>query len=786
MHLFNLKKSLVFLYICLVALLAAVTFVEHVHGTEFVEKYVYHTVWFCCLWGVLAALAVAVLVKRQLWRRLPTLLLHGSFLVILVGAMITFSYSKKGYMHLTVGTEVGTFIDQDSKRVIELPFTLCLDSFRVEYYPGTDAPADYVSYIRDAEPVSMNRILSRQGYRFYQSSFDDDKEGSWLSVNYDPWGIGITYAGYILLGISMLWMLVGRSGEFRRLLRHPLLRKGGMFVWLLMVTGAAMQAENRSLPALALRQADSLASKQVIYHDRVVPFNTLARDFVLKLTGKSSYGGMTPEQVVGGWLLRPEVWQNEPMIYIKSAELRHLLRLPSSYACLTDLFDGQNYRLQEFWKGGQKPHMKMTSLEKAIMETDEKVGLILMLRSGTLIRPLPEDGSIKPLSDVKVQAEILYNRIPFSKLLFMFNLTVGMLAFFYLLYCSMHRSAGKAWSVFTVALYAAFLFQLFGYCLRWYIGGRIPLSNGYETMQFMALCTLLLACIFRRRFSFTLPFGLLISGFALLVAYLGQNNPQITPLMPVLLSPWLSIHVSLIMVSYALFAFMMLNGLLAFCIGGWRKKTIDSEIQEQRKVHVEQLMLFSRLMLYPAVFCLGAGIFIGAVWAFFAEISIVIRMRLANQEVGKVVDNFLLTFTFHFIVQHSHMNITDNPAVPMFLEIFAELILVHRSVQINRMDVIKILCCRGYPRPFHKFLLCHNPYVFIFLLYVSYPVCCPSPCCCIQGWQPSLRFPSSTSLLRQWQGISASRLKWQHPNHYSAHLSVQTNIVSFSFILKIR
>ena len=69
MHLFNLKKSLVFLYICLVALLAAVTFVEHVHGTEFVEKYVYHTVWFCCLWGVLAALAVAVLVKRQLWRR---------------------------------------------------------------------------------------------------------------------------------------------------------------------------------------------------------------------------------------------------------------------------------------------------------------------------------------------------------------------------------------------------------------------------------------------------------------------------------------------------------------------------------------------------------------------------------------------------------------------------------------------------------------------------------------------------------------------------------------------
>ena len=79
MHLFNLKKSLVSLYICLVALLAVVTFVEHVRGTEFVEKYVYHTVWFCCLWGVLAALAVVVLVKRQLWRHLPALLLQKTW-----------------------------------------------------------------------------------------------------------------------------------------------------------------------------------------------------------------------------------------------------------------------------------------------------------------------------------------------------------------------------------------------------------------------------------------------------------------------------------------------------------------------------------------------------------------------------------------------------------------------------------------------------------------------------------------------------------------------------------
>ena len=611
----NLKRLLIAVYICLVCLLAIATFLEQACGTDFVEKYIYHTFWFCCLWGILAALAVMALIRRQLWKHLPTLLLHGSFLVILAGAMLTFVSSRKGYVHLTVGNKVGSFVEQESGRRIDLPFTLLLDSFRVEHYPGTEAPADYVSHIRIlrsgqdtdsascSRTVSMNRILSEQGFRFYQSSFDEDKRGSWLTVNYDPWGIGATYAGYVLLGISMIGLLFSHGGEFRRLMNHPLLRKGGVFCLLLLA--GSMQVQGRTLPALSIRQADSLAYEQVIYHDRVVPFNTLARDFVVKLTGRPSYAGLTPEQIIGGWLLRPDVWQYEPMIYIKNRELCRLLNLKTPYASVADLFDGQRNRLQDFWQGRQETGRKMSPLEKAIVETDEKVGLILMLQKGTLIRPLPKDGSVKPLPLSKIRAELIYNRIPFSKCLFMFNLTVGLLAFFHLVYCGLRHSSERSGLLrrinrfLVVALYAAFLFQLFGYGLRWYVGGRIPLSNGYETMQFMALCTLVLACLFRRRFPFTVPFGFLLSGFALLVAHLGQMNPQITPLMPVLVSPWLSMHVSLIMMSYALFAFIMLNGILALCI----------------RRHERMLMLLSRLLLYPANFFLGAGIFMGAVWA---------------------------------------------------------------------------------------------------------------------------------------------------------------------------
>ena len=611
----NLKRLFVTIYICLVCLLAIATFLEQAYGTDFIEKYIYHAFWFCCVWGILAVAAIIALVGNRFRKFLPALLLHGSFLVILAGAMITFAGGRKGYVHLVVGNKVSSFVEQESRREINLPFTLLLDSFRVEYYPGTEAPADYISHIRILRPgqgadssscsrtVSMNRILSEQGFRFYQSSFDEDKQGSWLTVNHDPWGIGITYVGYILLGISMIGILFSRKGEFRRLMNHPLLKKGGVLCLLLLAGN--MQVQGRTLPALNIRQADSLASEQVIYHDRVVPFNTLARDFVMKLTGRASYAGLTPEQIIGGWLLHPEVWRYEPMIYIKNRELCRLLNLRTSYASVVDLFDGQRYRLQDFWQGGRETGRKMSPLEKAIVETDEKVGLILMLQKDTLIRPLPKDGSVKPLSLSKVRAELIYNRIPFSKCLFMFNLTVGLLAFFHLVYCGLRRSSERSAlsrrisRLFVAALYAAFLFQLLGYGLRWYVGGRIPLSNGYETMQFMALCTLLLACLFRRRFPFTVPFGFLLSGFALLVAHLGQMNPQITPLMPVLVSPWLSMHVSLIMMSYALFAFMMLNGILALCI----------------RRHRKMLMLLSRLLLYPANFFLGAGIFMGAVWA---------------------------------------------------------------------------------------------------------------------------------------------------------------------------
>ena len=214
-----MKRLILIIYVTLVVVLAVATFVEQARGTAFIGAHVYHTHWFVLLWGVLAVCTVVVCWRMRLWRRVPVLLLHGSFLVILGGALLTFVWGEQGYVHLEEGKTTDRFVVQDSRHLLPLPFSLRLDSFRIVCYPGTEAPADYVSYIhvsgngRESQKasVSMNRIFSCGGYRFYQSSYDPDGRGSWLSVNHDPWGIGVTYAGYALLGLSMLWVLCSRA-----------------------------------------------------------------------------------------------------------------------------------------------------------------------------------------------------------------------------------------------------------------------------------------------------------------------------------------------------------------------------------------------------------------------------------------------------------------------------------------------------------------------------------------------------------------------------------------------
>lgn len=607
-----MNKLLLVVYGLVIVALAVGTWVEYTYDTVFSLQTVYHSFWFIGLWGCLAVGIVYVMTTK----RLPLLsaqgILHFSFLVILLGALTTHCFGIQGVIHLTPETKMNSFTDMDSRQFHPLPFTMQLDSFRIDYYPGGAAPKDYQSYIKVdtvACVVSMNQVLSVHGYRFYQSSYDEQGQGTWLRVNHDPWGMGITYIGYALLAIGSIALLISpRSGFWQLLKRNKFQPMGMMILLVWMLGGTTIEGNAANLKVLQARQADSLALQPIIYQDRVVPLNTLAIDFVKKLTGESHYKGLTPEQVLGGWLLAPRQWETEPMIRVKSEVLRQRLHLPE-YVSFKQLFqDDGSYKLRPLWKELQQTspavRPQKDPLEKAILEIDEKVGIILLLREGKLIQPLPADGSVIAPSPLRLKAEVAYNHLPFNKVLFMFNLSVGMLALMVWIRQEVKGRTGSLSRVWKAALVFSLGIQLLSYALRTYISGHLPLSNGYETMQFMALAVLLIAGLLQRRFAVLLPFGFLLSGFTLLVAHLGQMNPQITPLMPVLLSPWLSLHVSLIMMAYALFGFTFFIAILTL--------SLRHRLPEEA---IFRLTNLSRILLYPAILFLGSGIFIGAIWA---------------------------------------------------------------------------------------------------------------------------------------------------------------------------
>jgi ABC-type transport system involved in cytochrome c biogenesis permease subunit len=196
--------------------LASATGVEKIYGSDFVHEHVYGAWWFVALWGVLAVSAGAYIARRGKACLAPTAFaLHCAWALILLGALLTFTTAERGYMHIRQGETVRTYISDKDTAERPLPFEVKLVLFDIEYHPGTHDPADYISFLKvdgEMSRVSMNKICTHHHYRLYQMDYDPDEMGTVLAVNHDPWGIGVTYAGYLLLALSMGWLLWRRIG----------------------------------------------------------------------------------------------------------------------------------------------------------------------------------------------------------------------------------------------------------------------------------------------------------------------------------------------------------------------------------------------------------------------------------------------------------------------------------------------------------------------------------------------------------------------------------------------
>ncbi len=651
----------------IVVVLMVATIVEKFCGSDFVREYIYGARPMIMLWLLLAHCTIFYLVRSGVHRRFATFMLHISFVVILFGAYTTWKWGVQGRVHLREGDEVEYFVAVDGVEH-RFPFSVKLRNFELQYYEGTFAPMDYVSNIeildgaeRTEGVVSMNNILSYRHYRLYQSGYDKDGRGATLAVSYDPWGIGITYAGYLMLLLSMLAFFIQPNSHFRALLRHPALKRGAVVMLMIFAVSAA-SAREKSLRTLPREVAAKFGELHIYYNDRICPLQTFAKDFTTKLYGKPSYRGLTAEQVVTGWFFFYDDWKQEPMIKIKGGEVQRLLGIEGAYARLTDFASAEGYRLEAALRG------EGVTSRRNVEAANEKFNLVSMLAMGHLLNIYPyrnAEGAVvwysmadrlpaevpsdqrlfigrsmnlvaekimtKRYDEVvslldkivlyqtkeagegmppswRMEAERIYNRANFNRPLAMACMTLGIL--FFLIFClsgALRRGRGKWLNVVLAAgLVAVLLYLTLQIALRWVVSGHVPLSNGFETMQFMSWCSALIALCAMRRFRMALPFGYLLCGFTLLVAMMGEASPRITQLMPVLQSPLLSIHVVVIMIAYSLLAFAMLNGVTALILHYTKR---DS------RAEVEYLQVVSRILLYPAVFLLAIGIFVGAVWA---------------------------------------------------------------------------------------------------------------------------------------------------------------------------
>ena len=183
----------------------------------------------------------------------------------------------------------------------------------------------------------------------------------------------------------------------------------------------------RSIQTINAEKAREVAREQVVWQDRLCPFSTFALDFLKSVYGKSNYKG--PEQVVYGWLLRPEVWKDEPMIHIPETDLQRQLNIEGEYAKFSELFDDTlGYKLNTLGSDLPERMRQMARESSAAISLDEKVGDIILLTRGQLFQPRPAD--MEPLPAWRVEGEILWNNTPSWAILLIVTAVVALLAFF--------------------------------------------------------------------------------------------------------------------------------------------------------------------------------------------------------------------------------------------------------------------------------------------------------------------------------------------------------------------
>ncbi|HZK07391.1 MAG TPA: cytochrome c biogenesis protein CcsA [Bacteroidales bacterium] len=585
---------------------------------------------------------------------------------------------------------------------IPIPFALQLNEFILDRYPGSNSPSSYASEVTliDTERdnrfdfrIFMNHILNYRGYRFYQSSYDTDEQGTVLSVNHDGLGTIVTYIGYFLMALGMLMALISKRSRFGYLLnkitetRRKKMNLLQVILLMLMIT-TAMSATSQEMtdvngtqvPVIDREHAKKFGELIVLGPgNRLEPVNSLTGQLTRKFTGSTNFAGLTSDQIVLGIITDPALWQTVPLLKTTNKELREQLGISGKYASFSDFFqDGKttNYLMSQWVETAyQKKSMDQTKFDKEVIKMDEKVNIfyfihtynylklfpkttdpadkwfapneevtgmpaddsnfvrnVIPLYANTLAEALtsgnyatPNDivddidiyqrkyaGDLLP-SDMHRRIEIIYNKVEIFERLFRYYGLVGLI-FLLVLFAKLVTPKLKInffKNVLIGILAVMYLFQTLGIVARWYISGHAPLSNGYESMIFIAWATMTGGFLLSRRSNIALAATTVLASLTLFVAHLNWMNPEVTNLVPVLKSIWLTIHVAIITSSYGFLGLGMILGLfnLLLMIFQNRNNLVSFNLT------IREISLTAEATIIIGLYMLTIGTFLGGVWA---------------------------------------------------------------------------------------------------------------------------------------------------------------------------
>jgi cytochrome c-type biogenesis protein CcsB len=623
------------------------------------------------------------------------------------------------------GDEVEVKVSYGSQ-IIELPFYLKLRDFQLDRYAGSMSASSYASEvtlidqknnITQDHRIFMNNVLDYQGFRFFQSSYTQDEQGTILSVNYDFIGTNITYFGYFIMMLGMFFAIFGKTGRFQNL-REQLVQlktssiKSIFWVFILfsiIFNSENLLAENNQNVKINTssiedifkfnKQHASLFGQLIIQDQggRLKPLDTFNIEILTKLTRKKNMFNLTSNQIILGMMLRPEIWRQIKIINIKHNKIKEILGVQKSEKSVAfeqffeDPEQFAGYKLQKYVSEAVKTDPKERgTFEKDLVKLDEQINVAFMVFTGSFLKIFPNPDANKRKAEnnkwyapvealqnfdpkyaqevqtllltyfqtidnailasdtnqsttewkkaslvlnsileyqktygaeiypsaSKIKTEIIYNQLNiFEKgipLYFGFGFVILLIGFV-ALFSEKHNFKTLIF-VLSTSLMLLFFFYSIGLLLRWYISGHAPWSDAYESLLYIGWATTLAGFIFSKNSPITLGTTTILTGLILFVAHLNFINPQITNLVPVLKSYWLTVHVSLITASYGFLGLGSLLGFMALLLFTFKNSSNKAKQYKIEKTIIE-LNIINEMNLIVGLFLLTIGNFLGGIWA---------------------------------------------------------------------------------------------------------------------------------------------------------------------------